>query len=259
MWPAGKDVGLMPDFRRMRLGRLPHDPERLAGAPGLDGHAMALAPPPGRLDCRRTVAYAPQLDRNDQIGDCGLVGLANGARADAALQGFRLNITTETVVGWYSRFGYPAQDNGTVLLDVLASQAQHALQAEDQLPLTGPYATIDPQDRPMLARVMARVGWSYVGVNLAAADQVAEVWDTATPASAGDPTPGTWGRHCLDLLYYDGLDDTDLVYIATWGMIHPATWRWVRSRLDEAHAVIWRPLAGIDYDRLCADVAAIAA
>lgn len=251
----------MPDFRGMRRGRRPCDPEQLARAPTLDHHALALAPPPATLSQRAQVPYGPKLDRNNDLGDCGAVGIANGARADAALRGYSLDISTERVVsGLYARGGYreghPETDTGLVLVDVLQGMAHQAWYAEDQLPLTGPWATIDPDDRAMLARIMERVGWVYSGVDLAPADLNSDAWDINTAAAAGDPTPSPQLAHCLDLLYYDGLSDTDLVHVATWGIIHPATWRWVHSRLREAHAAIWRLLAGIDNDRLCADLQA---
>ncbi len=252
----------MRDFRAMRHGRLPHDPERLARAPRLDGHVFALAPPPAAL-ARGHVAYAPQMDDNDKVGDCGAVGLANGARAVAALRGNALDIATAAVLAFYARMGYrlgpPVVDPGMRLLDALAAQAAQAWMAKEQLPLTGPFASFDPADRMMAARAMDQIGWAYCGFALALSDQRADVWDTETPASAGDPTPGSWACHCMDLLYYDGLSDTDLVYLATWGMIQRATWRWVQSRMDEAHVVIWRLVAGIDYDRLRADCAAFVA
>lgn len=249
----------MPDFRAMRLGRRPCDPEQIARAPQLAHHVRVLRPPPASLSQRAQVPYAPKLHRNDSLGDCGAVGIANGAQADAALRGYALDIATERVVdGLYARGGYreghPETDTGLVLVDVLQGLARKAWYAGDQLPLTGPWATVDPDDRAMLARCMDRIGWVYAGVDLAPADLAVDFWDTSLPAFAGDPVPRSDLGHCIDLYWYDGLDDTDLVHVGTWGLIMRATWRWVHSRLRESHAVIWRPLAGIDYDSLCADV-----
>jgi hypothetical protein len=212
-----------------------------------------LTPALAALAARKAIDFGVQCDANDHVGNCAFVGIANGARADAALRGFKVNITTPTVLGWYGRAGYPQQDNGAVLLDVLASQLGQAFMAEQQLPLCGPFATLDVRNRGLLARAMERVGWVYPGFALAVADQVADVWDINTPAAAGDPTPGSWGGHCADMLWCNGIDDDSLVFLATWGIIHPATWRWVDSRMEEAHVVIWRSVQGIDYDRLAAD------
>lgn len=245
----------MPNFTWMKLGRLAPDLPRLARAPTLAAHRLALAPPPASLAERGSVPYGPRLDRNDQLGDCGAVGIANGARAEAALRETRLDIPTDRVVGLYSRFGYvagrPETDRGVVLADVLNNMARQAWNAEEQLPLTGPWAFVNPQDRQMVARVMASIGWVYGGFNLRVADQNAKVWDIR----AGDDTT-PWGSHCMVPLYYDELGDDDLVHMATWGMIQPATWRWVKSQMEEAYAVVWHAISVIDYDRLCADLAA---
>lgn len=250
----------MPDFRSMRLGRRPCDVGQIARAPQLARYVRSLSPPPASLKQRATVPYCPRLDRNNELGDCGAVGIANGARADAALRGFGLDIPTGRVVdGLYARGGYreghPETDNGLVLVDVLQGMVRKAWDAGDQLPLTGPWATVDPDDRAMLARCMDRIGWVYAGVDLAPADMAVDLWDTSLPASAGDPMPRPDLGHCVVPLWYDGLGDDDLVHVATWGIIMRATWRWLHSRLREAHIVAWRPLVGLDYDTLCADVA----
>lgn len=51
------------------------------------------------------------------------------------------------------------------------------------------------------------------------------------------------GGHATISLDYTDLADDDTVRIATWATWKPATWRWVRARLEEAHGLIWRSLA----------------
>ena len=90
------------------------------------------------------------------------------------------------------------------------------------------------------------------------------MWDTGTPASYGDPTPGSWGSHAVLGWAYTGLEDTDLVQIVTWGRLQPATWRWFRSRVTEAHALFHPQVigprgcnfAGVDVDALRLELAA---
>jgi hypothetical protein len=164
------------------------------------------------------------------------------------------------VVDLYSRFGYDAgqtatdgsnpTDQGVVLLSLLRSMLAQAWVPTPQLPLCGPWVTVVPDNRKSLALLMARIGWALCGFNLAESDQQPGVLDINPPATAGNPAPGSWGLHCAVPLWYDGLDDTSLVYIASWGIILQATWRWVRSRLVEAYGVLWRPLAGLDFDRI---------
>jgi len=248
------------------LGRRPHDPAAIARAPSLYGHRMASLPPPPKL-IRDHVAYQPEMDDNDQIGDCAEAGLANDARATAILDGFSIDIPTDKTVGLYSAVagyvpGDPSTDRGTVLLELLRYQLTNGFDIGGQTPLVGDFATFDPNDRALFANAMARCNTAYIGVNLAAADEVSNTWDINTPASAGDPTPGSWGGHLLLAWSYTGLGDDDVVTLVTWGsLLYTATWRWLASRCDEAHIVIWRQLmkpngqnfAGLDYDRLRAD------
>lgn len=256
----------------MKLGRLPANPAAIARAPQLAGHMRAVLPPP-RLD-RSHVEFTPALDRNNELGDCTAVGLANCARAGAELNGFEIAISTEQVVGFYSAStGYdpaqPSTDQGAVELDVLGYQRARGFDIGGQAPLVGDFATFDPADRALFAVAMARIGAVYLGVNLAGADMdISRTWDTTT---SGDQTPGSYspegGGHCLIAWDYTGLADTDIVRLGTWGMWQSCTWRWLRARAEEAHVVIWRQLMrvdgrnffGLDYDGLHATNVAWAA
>lgn len=69
---------------------------------------------------------------------------------------------------------------------------------------------------------------------------------------------GVFVHNCLGLWDWTGIEDTDTVRLATWGMLQRATWRWVRSRMVECHALTWRDIGGaidgVDYDKLKADI-----
>jgi hypothetical protein len=235
----------------LALGRLTHDPAALARAPQLGQYTAAWGAPPPQLN-RDAIAYAPRLYRNDALPDCTAAGLAN-----AALNGLgAVAIDEQHVVNFYGacvRCADPAQlaaTDGARELDVLSYQARNGFDVGLPAPLVADCATFDPQNRDLLANVMAHLGSGYLGVALAMADQAAAegagVWDTNTPANAGDTTPGSWGLHCLLCWSYSGLGDGDVVKLATWGGLQLATWRWVASRIEEAHAVIFRDLVGAD-------------
>lgn len=217
--------------------------------PRLDNHGfMRERLAPAKL-IRNHIAPSPILGDNDQIGDCTSVGLANSARALAALNGFTLNTPTSSVVQFYERStgyvpGNVATDQGGVEADVLtyAGRNGYALPNQTLYPLWG---TIDPGNFNSIRLAAASLGSVYLGVNLAIADQalIGSTWDTDTRPDEGDPTAGSWGGHCLVLWDYDGCDDTDTVTLLTWGKEQKATWRWLRSRLEEAHGVLWPQLA----------------
>jgi hypothetical protein len=240
----------------LALGRLSHDAAALALAPQLGHYAATWGAPPPQLD-RNNIAYAPKLYGNDTLPDCTAAGLANAADAQAALNGLgAVAIDEQHVVDFYADCvgcTVPAQlaaTAGARELDVLSYQARKGFDVGLPAPLVADCATFDPRNRGLLANAMAHLGSGYLGVALAIADQATYgangLWDTDTPAADGDPTPGSWGLHCLVCWSYSGLGDTDVVTLATWGALQRATWRWVASRIEEAHAVIFRDLVGAD-------------
>jgi hypothetical protein len=246
--------------RPRRLGRLPHDDAQLARAPQLARYLEAMTAP-AVID-RSDVPFTPHLDDNDQIGDCTAVALANCARAAAALRGDKqFAISTADVICFYEQstgyvWGEPQTDRGGVIASVLAYQAAHGFPV-DHTKIKGAWGTFDPRDRNLMGVAIDVVGSVDLGVALADADKAMTIWDTNSPASAGDPAPGSWGGHSLMIFAYTGLGDTDLVELGTWGEWQRATWRWIDSRVQEAHAIAWRRfgamLPGLDFDRLLAD------
>lgn len=261
----------MPAFASYQLGRLPHDPARLAKAPSLLAHPLAAQKAPAQLD-RSKLPYQPGLYQNDDFPDCTAAAMANSASLIAALNGYDLKIDPVKVLAFFAAcVGLPddpaqlALSDGAVLLDVMARQASQGFDIGPQL-LVGGFVSVPQDQREVLANCMARFGAGNWGVALSVSDQNMPIWDTIAPASAGDPSPASWGRHNLVGVDYTGLGDTDLVSLATWGGIQKATWRWVLARVEEAYAVIWRQLAkadthfwtGLNYDQMMAESAAFA-
>lgn len=252
----------------LKLGAKPAETRK--GQPDLSGHKMFARIAPPRM-IRSNVNFSPLLLANNVLGNCTSAGIGNTIRAVSALGGFQTNISDENAVSFYSQStGYspnvPGSDDGGVEVDVLANAARQGYPVENErlYPLWG---SLDPQDQNGIRCVAQAFGTTYLGVKLAIADQanVGAVWDTNTPAEDGDPTPGSWGGHCLlaGAEWY-GTQDTDIVLLTTWGTQQRATWRWVRSRIMEAHALAFRQLmpasghfwTGDDWERLEADNAA---
>lgn len=185
-----------------------------------------------------------QMYMNDTVGDCSSAGLANLINAYATLCGYTLKITAAMVLEFYSLstgyvIGDPATDNGAVLTSVLQFAAMNGF-ATTYEPLWPIWGTADISNPHVVALIAESFGAAYLGVGLAEADQdTSVVWDVTTP---GNQTPWSWGGHCLLAYAYDGLGDTNLVSLITWGKIQKCTWRWLRSRMCEAHAVAFRQL-----------------
>jgi hypothetical protein len=223
----------------MRLGRLPHSPAAVARAPA---HLFGALAPLSELD-RSAVEFRPNLYGNDTYPDCTAVALANAARAVTALEGWDLAVDGDAPLKFYGDVvGNPpdlALTHGAQLLTVLDHMSAQGFCVNDQTPLVGRYGTVR-HDRASLALAMARFGGGYWGVTLRERD-VQNVgqsapWDVT--ADDGDVV----GGHCVLAWDYTGLADDDTVRIATWGAWQPVTWRWVRSRLDEAWGLVFRQL-----------------
>lgn len=258
-----------------QLGRVAATAEALARAPSVASHRLAAMPAPPRLR-RDTVPFTPGLYDNDTLPDCTAAGLANVARAFGTLNGAEPVVDPDSVPRFYAAcagvndtYEDMAASGGAVMLDVLRRQLTAGFDVGQQTPLVADFVTLDIGNRQQLATAMVRLGALYCGCELAVADQagIGKVWDTGTPASAGDPQPGSWGGHCLIAWAYSGLEDSDYVVLGTWGAWQAATWAWLQSRLAEAHGLAWRQLMpaggpawyGLDYDRLRADGEAWAA
>ncbi|MCE2563410.1 hypothetical protein [Komagataeibacter sp. FNDCF1] len=246
--------------------------EHRPGQPHLSvmrGFCARQAPP--RL-IRDHIDPHPAMLGNDTLGDCTSAGIGNHLHATGALAGFDVSgITTDAAVRFYSLStgyvpGNPTTDNGGVEVDVLTTALRDGYALADQT-LYPIWGSADPGDLNGVRNIAAGLSAAYLGVQLAQSDMwededgnLAPVWDTQTPIGHGDTTPGSAGAHCLLLWDYAGTADTDLVTLLTWGSKQKATWRWVRSRIMEAHGLAWGQLHapgglypdGYDWDALVA-------
>jgi len=229
----------------MRLGRLPHDPVAVAAAPR---HVMAAAAPVPPVLNRLHLPYQPGLYRNDTLGDCTAAGMANALTAFGLVRaGITPLIAPDKVVQFYADcVGNPpdlAATDGAVELDVLRRANTQGVDFGQQVPFVPTYAACDPADRAQIAHVTLANGCAYLGIDLTRKDMdtlsAGGVWDD----DGSDASP-VIGGHCLLTWDYLGLNDADIVRLATWGALVPATWRWLSRRLQEAWAVAWPQLAG---------------
>lgn len=251
-------------FAHLKLGA--HPPIFPASRPMLTSQRMMARQAPPKL-IRDHVDPGAQMDANDSLGICTAAGMANAARAQAAIANYKLAIPTARTIAFYSQStgyvpGNAATDEGGVEVDVLTNAARDGFDIGEQTRLFPVWGSIDHGDLNGMCMVATVIGPVYAGFALALADQAGGVWDTGTPASQGDPTPGSWGYHCaLPFWSYTGMESTDVVEILTWGMRQKATVRWVLSRITEAHGLGYRQLIkanalGLDWGAWQADCAA---
>jgi hypothetical protein len=216
---------------------------------------------------RREVPFQPGLYHNDTLPDCTAAGLANAANAVAALNGFALAIVPEKVIAFYAgcvgcapTFPAMLDTHGAMALDVLNRQVTQGFDVGSQVPLVGLHGVL-PHDRTTLACAIDRLGHAYLGVTLHERDMEARpVWDVVDGRDDGQVV----GGHLIVAWDYTGLSDDATARVATWGKFQPATWRWLETRLNEAHALIWRQLGattgqdlGVSVEALEAELARI--
>lgn len=251
-------------MKSFKCGLLPHNPVVLARSARLEAHPINKWSAPATLK-RDKVKYRPQMFRNDQIGDCTAAGLGNAALAISALNGSTAIVLEPSVVNLYSATsGYnpkvAGSDRGAVLADVLAYQYSQGFHTGAQL-LVGPWATFSGLNRNLFGCALDKLGVAILGVALSQHDMAAaengDTWDADVKQDSIDP-PGSAGLHCLLAFDYDGMKDDSILHLPTWGMLQPATWRWVESRVQEAHVVVWRSMQqasgvnwnGVNYDQM---------
>lgn len=236
----------MIDLSQVATGRHAHDQGRVAALPI---HTVAADRPPLVLD-RSSLAFLPGDYGNSTKPICTAVAKFNTARAYSWA-----NAHTDIVADpakpeafFAEALGIPNTDaavmatDGAVMLDIAEYAATHGIDFGQQTRLVPSFVAIDFANRMALADAVLRFGAADIGVALAMADQQMPVWDTDTPASAGDPTAGSWGLHDTFIWDWDGLDDTSLVRLGTWGYWQKATWRWATKAIEEAYRLRWRQL-----------------
>lgn len=225
----------------MRLGRLPHDPERLAEAPR---HTFGAVPAPVRLD-RSSMDYRPGLYDNDKYSNCTIVSLFNAARAVAKIQKYVLNVDPSLPLKDFADFlGNPVNllaVEGAVMQDVLDWQAKNGLNVCYER-LYGVPKTIDLTNRQAVALAIWGFGHLWLGIDLRERDmenfESLKPWDVEDGRDDGEVV----GGHAVNVWDYTGLKDGDTCRCGTWGSWQSFTWDWLKDRGAEAHILEWNQL-----------------
>jgi len=232
----------------VRLGLRPHDPAALAAVPV---HYAATLPPGRGLGRIAGIKFEPSLCDNDLLPVCVAAFLLNSARATAWVRtGADIVADQRKAVTFYAGVAGCADDfmaidatDGVQMLAAFQRASAAGFDIGQQVPLYPSWSRCAADDRFSLAHA-AIGGLTGLGVKLATADaKIGGVWDLDMPGVApAAQISGSWGPHCLGLWDWDGFGETDIVYLATWGIIQRATWRWVHDRLEsgEAYAVDWQ-------------------
>jgi hypothetical protein len=217
----------------MRFGRLPHDPVRLAAA---HRHTFGTTLPPPVLD-RSAYKWQPGLYGNDTLSDCVVAnGIANSIRAKAVLTGADRYVAEEMVRICFAILAGNPPDltsvQGLIVQDVMDFIGRKGFQTGRET-LIGVAGTVDLTP---LAMRQTMVEYATVGLGVQLYQEDMDAIKRGDPWTGGAPsTPLVGGHYVVGWSY----DEVGIDKIVTWGMFQPATWEWVMSRTDEAHAVAW--------------------
>lgn len=209
--------------RPRMLGRYPSrpDPRTLR----LSDYADPAAPPPPPQRLWQTPVSDWGVMGNNLYGNCTIVTPAHAILAWRAneLSDTR-RISDNAVIELSREMGAL---NGYNILDRLRYWRKLGMWAN----LLWAFASVDPLDRPSIARAINTFGVVDIGVNLPLAWRNADEWTTGTGRNY---RPGSWGGHSVPLVGYDKTN----VYAVTWGQIVPMTWDALTTYCDEAYALI---------------------
>lgn len=197
------------------------------------------------------------LYRNDEIGDCAIVGPANQIHLTHDNAGRPWTPPESEVIKAYSALTkYDPQtgknDTGCVMLDVMnywryVGIAGNKIQA---------YVGVNPRNIKQVRTALYLFGGLIAGCGLPLSAQNQEVWDVVDPYLKGDSMPYSWGGHCVLIPSYDPWR------CVTWGELQSFTPAWLATYCDELFAVVakgWikdsgKSPSGFDYQTLMADL-----
>ncbi len=197
---------------------------------------------PESVDYAKNVPNFPML-MNDRIGCCGIAGPAHQIQAwtcgDDDSPDFMP--TDDQVVREYGVYGgYPHQDGGVVLMDVLKGWQSRGLFGGHKIEA---FAGIEPTNRKLNKWAIAKLGGTCIGLRMPKAWQQAEDWQAPTsPSDLRRPEwqPDSWGGHCVEPVAYD----PKWVYAVTWGAIKRISWHAFETYCDESFGMVSKDWTG---------------
>lgn len=192
-------------MQSFKLGLQParHDPRTLKLRAALDLAALpALLP---AVDNSAKVQHLLML-ANDRIGNCAIVACANGMQGATAADGKEwipdeadVLADYQVVSGWNGAEGDPS-DVGCIMLDVMRHWQKQGICGRK----IGPYLSLPWQDTKLVCQAIQTFGNVYLGMNLPAAVNGADAWDTPTGRRPGPQwNPGSWGGHAVVATGFD--------------------------------------------------------
>jgi len=231
---------------------------------------IAQEPPavPPAVD-RSNPAFAWGMLANDSIGDCVIAMMIH------SIEAFHLDSGTtvpsfadvDAIAAYSAITGYqpgdPATDRGTDEGQAMLYWQRTGIRcaSDGSIHTIATTVAVDPRNADERHRAI----WEFVavqyGVALPLTAQGQHEWSVTDPALEGRGAPGSWGGHGVPGISYQPGQET----VVTWGADLVMTDGFADAYLQEAHVVVTTEMlsrsgvspAGIDWDRLTADIAAL--
>jgi hypothetical protein len=189
---------------------------------------------------------------NDQLGDCVVAAALHNIQEWSGLTGNPVTPTDADALAIYEIFGYvpgnPSTDNGIDMLSFLNYWRKTGLMVGGVNHKIAGYVSFSPINPINYAYAINLFGNAFIGLELPLSAQNQNVW--SVPGTLhGDGTVGSWGGHCVPLMYYHlSARFPDGVEAITWGQKLGATWYFLESYCVEAYALLsmdWIEKSGV--------------
>ena len=216
-----------------RLGRLPHDPARVAA---VQPHRMGASGPLPATYPGAARTWTPTTSLRGTLPTCVVDGLANSARLWAMRNGFDLVVDDGKLLGLYAMLAGCAPTpeaigltDGLVMLAALEHVAAHGFDIGLQTPLAMEFRAIDPQDNAAIRDAIYTKASALMGFTLYQNDMQEPLSWQGAPAGA------VVGGHCIVPWRWGvgGFED------ATWGETIDCDDAWLAARIEEGYALAW--------------------
>lgn len=187
---------------------------------------------PEKIEWTKAVSGFSMM-KNDELGNCAIVGVANILKSWSANEYEETTITDDNIVDAYSRIcGYKPltneEDNGCVMLNVLNYWRDVGI---DGHKIEG-YVSINSKSVREVKAAVYLFGGVYLGLQLPSFSERTDEWFLPREGSSYEILPGSWGGHAVVIL---DADDEYLTCI-TWGRMIKMNWDFLFAYADEAYA-----------------------
>lgn len=190
---------------------------------------------PAEMDWGKKVSGWRML-KNDEIGDCAIVGKANLIQDWTSNESSEVLITEQDVVDNYTKLsGYDPQtgenDHGCYLIEVLQDWKAAGIKGSHVIDA---YALVNAKNTDLVKAGIYIFGGLYTGFALPLSIQNKDEWEMPSYGPEGDGTPGSWGGHCVMIVAYDYTH----VYAVSWGQIIKISWAFFHQYCDESYVIL---------------------